>query len=168
MSIEKGSKAQDLESGSIVKQLGEYLARLWNSFIASLEPEPITFDEFLTETETFLDKQILATQKKENLVYIDGKLILTLEDLKPSDKKSGVKGLKLDDNSNDDNNDEVRIIATAELYYNNSEEQWVKQAVAREVGKSLFSDWDSSEELRNLRLNKKVEFDITPPEDAEE
>ena len=165
MSMEKSKKAQDLESGSIVKQLGEYLARLWNSFIASLEPEPITFDEFLTETETFLDEQILATQKKEKLVYMGGKLILTLEDSKPSGKKSGVKGLKIDDNSNDD---KLRIIATAELYYNDIDEQWVKQAVAREIDKSLFSDWDSSEELHNLRLNKKVEFDITPPEDAAE
>lgn len=118
----------------IVKEFKE----AWGRLMSRLFGDPISFQTFMDETGTFFDELILECQKEKQLAYKGGVLTLTL----PSARE---------------------IILKAEMFYQNQDEEWIKQEFTNRLSKDFFNDWESSQYLQQLSADKKLELDIDPP-----
>lgn len=104
------------------------------------DDRPLSFHKFLEYTGEYLDKFILDTCKHEQLNYIGGKLIFSMESI--CDRE---------------------IQLAADFYFKNPSGQWILKKKSGKVGTRRFNDYDSSPELAKLKECKKIEYSIDPP-----
>jgi len=100
----------------------------------------ILFQNFLDNTSTYLDAFIKNTCKKEKLKFIAGNFLM----------KKGCHA-------------EIHLIV--ELYFQNSDQQWILKKKEGNVTHDHFADWETAPELKQLQLEGKIEFPIDPPDD---
>ena len=109
-----------------------------DNFMSMLFDRPIPFLTFLNQTSIFFDKFILDTSREEQIKYVGGELIMTLEQ-------------------------ETIILLTAKFYFQDIENKWALKEKRGQVDNTRFSDWNTAPELAMLRKTKNLKFSIEPP-----
>lgn len=100
----------------------------------------VLFQDFLDSTSIYFDTFIKKTCKKEKLKFIAGKFLMKKEC-----------------------SAEIHLIV--ELYFQNSNQQWILKKKEGDVTYDHFTDWEIAPELKQLEIEQKIEFPIDPPDD---
>lgn len=128
---EQNSKIADIKNS--VKEIGNSLEQIFET----LRPKT-NFDDFLCVTSEYIDKIIIQTCQKENLLFVAG----TCEFSISKEKK--------------------HLEIKADLYYKNASEQWVQKMIK---GKTAISRFDENTQRITLKkiYQEGMKIDIESP-----
>ncbi|MBQ7219929.1 MAG: hypothetical protein IJS28_03000 [Synergistaceae bacterium] len=135
--------SQPDEDAAAFQRFLDGIIAAWKKFWGLLLSGSITFEEFLAETGDFFDKHITSTEDQKNLEYVGGTLTLSLE---------GRSSIAVD----------------AKLYYKRPDSDEKAKLVIQELKNNVtvdrFSDWETSQDAKDLRRFRKLEYPIDAPE----
>ena len=124
----------------------------------------LSLADFLDSSGEYFDRFVIETRQKEQLTFVGGKLILTPESApgKVASKNSARMRREVPKNYSGP----CSIQITANLYFQDTEKEWVMKTVQKHITSDSIKDWDAAPELEELRAGNAIEFPIDPPDEG--
>lgn len=136
----------------------------WERFLAHVSMGySITLADFLDSSGEYLDKFMIETEQKEQLICVGGKLILEPEFSSSRDVASTNSG-RFKREAFKDINASCQIQITANLYFQNIQKKWIMKTLQKSIILGAIKDWSTAPELEELRAGNVMEFSIDPPD----
>lgn len=146
------------------RELSEFIIEGVDRFLSRVfEGHPILLADFLDSSEEYFDNYIIDTSQNEQLSFAGGKLILTPTPV--SDRRSAPTLFGFRQKTIRRSTSSIPIEVTANLYFQDTQKNWVKKTVQGHIASDSIRDWDTAPELKDLRNGSPIEFSIVPPKD---